>query len=433
MNIIPILICYLVLAVSNVAGLITVLRQMGRHGRSVFRLVDVVSLVLYATMGILGALATGMGHPPGLPLAVKTILNDLITPPAITAVWLLGTVILLWKPNVLTSPWLFWHGVNWSALWFLLSLTDSHFARLILAPDHMAVVLLIACTCFFSWLGLRFSAANDDRLAQGRKPREATRPEQARVFVWPDLVYIELIAMLIMTCLLGIWSLAAQAPLEAPADSSWTPNPAKAPWYFVGLQELLVYFEPWFAGVILPLIIIFGLCLIPYLRRQESTSGYYSMKGRRFSLAVILAGFGLWILLIVIGTFFRGPDWRLYGLYESRLVRRFDELQTEPLSLMFWRNLFTSFNPSLERDSTPSFPIVRELPGLFILGVLFVLIPYVAKRTFGRQVAARLGGPGYWTVAILLATMALIPTKMYANWLFNINYFVYFPELGISL
>lgn len=433
MKISPILIFYLVLAVGNIAGLVAVLRQKSRQRRGVAGLIDVVTLILYASMGVLGALATGLGHPPGLPAVAKNVLNDVITPPLLTAVWLAGIVVLLWKPRVLTSPWLLWHGMNWSGLWFLLSLTDFHFARLILAPDHMAVVFLIVLTCFFSWLGLRFSAANDDRIGQGRKPREATAPEQTKVFVWPDLVYIELIAMLVMTCVLGIWSLAAQAPLEAPADTSWTPNPAKAPWYFVGLQELLVYFEPWFAGVFLPLVIIFSLCLMPYLPHQDNKSGYYSMKGRRFSLAVILAGFGLWLLLIVIGTFFRGPDWRLYGLYESRLVRRFDELHTEPLSIMFWRGLFGPDVVSSQGNLISSVPVVRELPGLFIIGVLFLVIPYVAKRTFGRGMAARLGGPGYWTVAILLATMALIPTKMYANWLFNINYFLYFPELGMSL
>jgi len=433
MKITPILIFYLLLAVGNIAGLVAVARQKSWYGRSVSGLIDVVSLIVYASMGVLGGLATGLGHPPGLPAVARSVLNDIITPPVLTAVWLVGIVLLLWKPKVLTSPWLFWHTMNWTSFWFVLSLTDFHFARLILAPDHMAVVFLIALTCFLSWLGLRFSVANDTRLDLGRKPREATRPEQVKVLVWPDLVYIELIAMLVMTGILGIWSLAAQAPLEAPADTSWTPNPAKAPWYFVGLQELLVYFEPWFAGVFLPSIIIFSLCLIPYFRRQDNTSGYYSMKGRRFSMAVILAGFGLWILLIVIGTFFRGPDWRLYGLYESRLVRRFDELQTEPLSVMFWRTLLGPDNVSFRSNLIAAVPFVRELPGLFIVGVLFLVIPYVAKRTFGRGMAARLGGPGYWTVSILLATMALIPTKMYANWLFNINYFVYFPELGLSL
>ncbi|MGQ9563413.1 MAG: hypothetical protein ACUVQG_07180 [Thermogutta sp.] len=433
MNQITILLCYLVLAVANAVGLVAVARQISRHGGSFSVWVDVANLALYTTIGLVGALATGLGHLPGLPLAVKDIANELITPPALTAIWFIGIVVLLWKPEFLASGWVFWHSSNWVSFWFLLSLADRHFARLVLTPDHIAVVFLVAATCLFSWLGLRFSIENDRRIAAGRRPREVTRPEQTRIFVWPDLVYIELIAMLMMTCLLGIWSLAVQAPLEAPADTSWTPNPAKAPWYFVGLQELLVYFEPWFAGVVLPLLIIVGLCLLPYLRREEHHSGYYSMKGRRLSLAVILGGLGLWILLIVIGTFFRGPDWRLYGLYESRLIRRFDDLQTQPLAFKLWPSMFGSKAPTAETAQVPASPILRELPGLFIIFLLFVVIPYIAKRTFGRGLAARLGGCGYWTVAVLLAIMALIPIKMYANWLWNVNYFVHFPELGLSL
>ncbi len=433
MNLLPLAICYVFLALCSAIGLVVVFGRRSPGRRRVSDVIDLAVLGSYTVLGLVGALSTALGHPPGLPFAVKAALNRLLTPASVMTLWLLAMTILLWRPNILASPWAFWHVATWASLWFLLSLADIHFAALVLKPDHMAVVFLVAFTGFFTWLGLRQSVLNDLRIERGRRPREATKPEQTRVFVWPDLVYIELIAMLGMTCVLGIWSLAVRAPLEAPADPAWTPNPAKAPWYFVGLQELLVYFEPWFAGVIVPIGITVGLCLIPYLRRQDQQSGYYWLKGRRFSVATFLFGLGLWVLLILIGTFFRGPDWRLYGLYESRMVRRFDELHTVPLSHLIWGFVSRSTDTSLEMTHIPGSPFLRELPGLVMIGLLFFVFPYWAKHTFGREWAERLGKSGYWTVAILLAMMALIPIKMYANWLFDINYFIYLPEIGLSL
>ena len=67
-----------------------------------------------------------------------------------------------------------------------------------------------------------------------------------------------------------IWSIGLPAPLEQPANPAESPNPAKAPWYFLGLQEMLVYFDPWYAGVVLPTFIIIGLMAIPYLDRDPN-------------------------------------------------------------------------------------------------------------------------------------------------------------------
>ena len=73
-----------------------------------------------------------------------------------------------------------------------------------------------------------------------------------RVWVWPDLVYTELISLILCSVVLIVWSIFLKAPLEQPANRAVTPNPSKAPWYFLGLQEMLVYFDPWLAGVVLP-------------------------------------------------------------------------------------------------------------------------------------------------------------------------------------
>ncbi|MGC3968100.1 MAG: hypothetical protein QM775_12235 [Pirellulales bacterium] len=75
-----------------------------------------------------------------------------------------------------------------------------------------------------------------------------------------------------------VWALALQAPLEEPASSVKTPNPSKAPWYFLGLQEMLVYYDPWYAGVVLPSIVVFGLMAIPFLDFNKAGNGYYTIS-----------------------------------------------------------------------------------------------------------------------------------------------------------
>ncbi len=109
--------------------------------------------------------------------------------------------------------------------------------------------------------------------------------------------------------LLLVWSLALNAPLGEPANPYVTMNPAKAPWYFVGLQEMLVYFDPWLAGVGLPVLITIGLMLFPYLDANPLGSGYYTIRQRRVALGAFGAGLAIWLGAIVVGTFMRGPGW----------------------------------------------------------------------------------------------------------------------------
>src|SRR3977135_1534235 len=84
-----------------------------------------------------------------------------------------------------------------------------------------------------------------------------------KVHTWPYLVRAEFIAGCILLLVLMVWSITVDAPMEDPANPTKTPNPSKAPWYFLGLQEMLVYFDPWMAGVVLPSLIIVGLMCIP--------------------------------------------------------------------------------------------------------------------------------------------------------------------------
>src|SRR5688500_5010077 len=112
-----------------------------------------------------------------------------------------------------------------------------------------------------------------------------------KVHTWPYLVRLEMLVGTIVMALITIWSIVVDAPLEEPANPTKTPNPSKAPWYFLGLQEILVYFDPWFAGVILPSYIIVGLMVIPYVDINPKGNGYYCFRDRFFAISTFLFGF----------------------------------------------------------------------------------------------------------------------------------------------
>jgi hypothetical protein len=198
---------------------------------------------------------------------------------------------------------------DWHQLWVIAS-----------APDNVPIVAMLFLVPFFTWLGIKQALANDRLVEQlegdtklaktHHRKVEPWRPGWAReIHVWPYLVRVEFLATLIVTVVLFVWSIALNAPLEEPANPNLTMNPSKAPWYFLGLQEMLVYFDPWIAGVVMPSIIMVGLMVFPYVDSNPLGNGYYTIKQRRFSLIMFGWGFLMWILLIVIGTFIRGPGW----------------------------------------------------------------------------------------------------------------------------
>ncbi len=114
------------------------------------------------------------------------------------------------------------------------------------------------------------------------------RRRSQKTWVWPDLLYIEFIALILCSIVLILWAIYLRAPLEQPANPSATPNPSKAPWYFLGLQEMLVYYDPWYAGVVLPSIIVLGLCAIPYIDINPKGNGYYTFSERKVSITTVL-------------------------------------------------------------------------------------------------------------------------------------------------
>ena len=137
-------------------------------------------------------------------------------------------------------------------LFFIVGYFDPYFNKTMTKPDNIPIILMIYSMFLAVWYGMKKSYRNDDRIERGEKHEEWNDPDD-KVLVWPDLVYIELIALILFMVFLIVWSILIAAPLEEPANPAATPNPSKAPWYFLGLQEMLVYFDPWIAGIIFPM------------------------------------------------------------------------------------------------------------------------------------------------------------------------------------
>ncbi len=126
---------------------------------------------------------------------------------------------------------------------------------------------------------------------------------QDKVHVWPHLLVVEFVAALSVTAFLLIFAVFVNAPLLELANVNQTPNPSKAPWYFLGLQELLKWFHPMVAGVLLPGMALVGLILSPYIDRNPSNKP----ENRKFAISLFTMFLMYWAVLVMIGTFFRGP------------------------------------------------------------------------------------------------------------------------------
>jgi hypothetical protein len=288
---------------------------------------------------------------------------------------------------------------------------------------------------YFNWLATYKAVINDERRKQGLPPVEKTEDE--KVLVWPDLVYTEMICMVALTAFMIIWALALQAPLEEPASSVKTPNPSKAPWYFLGLQEMLVYYDPWYAGVVLPSIVIFGLMAIPFLDFNKSGNGYYTIEERKFSYIVFQLGFlELWIVLIILGTFLRGPNWNFFGPFEYWDAHKVLAQNNVDLSQYFWGGLLQRPMPKASPGSSAlvefGWILVRELPGILaVLGYLLILPPILAATIF-RKFFVKMGLIRYMLMSNLLLLMISLPLKMVLRWTVNLKYIISIPEYFLN-
>jgi menaquinol-cytochrome c reductase cytochrome b/c subunit len=138
---------------------------------------------------------------------------------------------------------------------------------------------------------------------------------QDKVHVWPHLLAVEFVAALAMTAFTLVFSVFVNAPLLQLANINETPNPSKAPWYFLGLQELLTMFHPMVAGVTIPGMGIFLLILAPYIDRNPSNKP----EDRKFAISVFTVQLMFWGVLVLIGSFFRGPGFNFVAPWDGGL------------------------------------------------------------------------------------------------------------------
>src|SRR5215467_14754968 len=189
--------------------------------------------------------------------------------------------------------------MDWGQIWEITS-----------APDNVPIVAMLFLVPFYTWYGLRQSRDNDRLIDQLEADPQMAKTHHRKtlpwkpgwakeVQTWPYLLRIEFLAAIVVTVILTVWSITLNAPLEELSNPNLTMNPAKAPWYFLGLQEMLVYFDPWIAGVVMPTLIIVGLMAIPYFDVNPLGNGYYTYRQRKWAIITFCFGFiVLWVLMV---------------------------------------------------------------------------------------------------------------------------------------
>jgi hypothetical protein len=309
---------------------------------------------------------------------------------------------------------------------FAWMVADPIFFSIISLPDNIPIIILNALVFWSTWYALYKGNQNDIRIAAGEAPIEGTPENREKVWAWPNLVYTELFCGIICTVFLIVWAIFFKAPLEEPANPTWAPNPAKAPWYFLGLQEMLVYFDPWMAGVVLPGIIIVGLIAIPFIDINPKGNGYFTFRERKFAISSFLFGWlVLWVYLIQVGTFLRGPNWTFYGPFEFWDFHKVVAENNINLSEIVWIKFL---NMGLPKNI-----FVREIFGIIAtIAYLVGLVPFITKK-WGKNYLERMGSIRYYLMIFLVLSMMSLPIKMYLRWFFNLKYILAMPEFELNL
>jgi hypothetical protein len=326
---------------------------------------------------------------------------------------------------------------NWHQLWEIVS-----------APDNVPIVALLFLIPFYMWYAFRQAFANDELIAKleadpaaAKTAYRKTQPYQPKwereVHTWPYLMRVEFVAAILVTVLLMVWSLTLSAPLEEPSNPNVTMNPAKAPWYFLGLQEMLVYFDPWMAGVVMPTLIIVGLMAIPYIDANPLGNGYYTYKQRKFAIWTFNIGFiGLWVVMIMIGTFIRGPGWMWFWPTQTWDAQAVQFAVNRNLDQIFAINgsWIAHLMPAANRDYAPI--LARIIFGIFPVALYFILASYgvylvMNSTSFARKIFQRMTLLQIVTTDIFLVLMFSLPVKILARLLFRIKYIWVTPWFSI--
>ena len=327
--------------------------------------------------------------------------------------------------------------MNWHQMWEVAS-----------APDNVPIVALLFLVPFYVWYAFKQALDNDrliDKLSadpslaktEYRKTEEWHPKWEREVHTWPYLMRIEFVAAILVTVLLMVWSLTLNAPLEEPSNPNVTMNPAKAPWYFLGLQEMLVYFDPWMAGVVMPTLIIVGLMAVPYIDANPLGNGYYTYRQRKFAIWTFCLGFlGLWVAMIVIGTFIRGPGWMWFWPTATWDAERVEFAVNRNVDQIFGINgaWLRHLMPASSADYAPI--LARTIFGIFPIVLYFLLAGYAAYRAmnateFAGKIFRRMTLLQIITTDVFLVLMLALPVKILLRLVFRVKYIWVTPWFSI--
>jgi len=269
-----------------------------------------------------------------------------------------------------------------------------------------------------------------------RTSAQVTAETEEQIQTFPEVLFRAAVAIQVLATVLVWIALFFNAPLEGLADPSHTPNPAKAPWYFLGLQEMLVYFDPWIAGVVMPTLIIIGLMAIPYIDANPLGNGYYTYRQRRFAIWTFCAGFiGLWVAMISIGTFIRGPGWMWFWPGQTWDAERVDYAVNRNLDQVF--GIDGSWLAAMTHMSKDQAAIwARVIFGVFPTVLFFIaagfLVHWICMRTeFARKMYKRMSLVQLVTMYIFLILMISLPIKILLRLVFTIKYVWVTPWFSI--
>ncbi|HHT9119569.1 MAG TPA: hypothetical protein ACFYD3_03350 [Candidatus Hypogeohydataceae bacterium YC41] len=229
------------------------------------------------------------------------------------------------------------------------------------------------------------------------------RPPRYELF-FPNFVMKELCVGLAFLIIIFTWAYYKDAPLYELSNPAETPSHIKAAWYFVGLQELLAYFDPYLAGVIIPSLILGGLYLVPFLDPDPVKGiGRFAFKERKFAIGCFLGGYVMWYALLLVGMFFRGTYWSFYWPWEDQSVVKATEVA-------LW-----------------SFPLPAGIAFLVCYGLLMLLLPAVIFQDF----FFRVGLIRYFITFNLFAAMCFVPIKVLLRNGFHVKYVLVTPWFNI--
>jgi hypothetical protein len=177
---------------------------------------------------------------------------------------------------------------------------------------------------------------------------------------------------------------------------------------------------------VLPSLIIVGLMAIPYIDTNPKGNGYFTFQERKWEITLFLVGFlVLWCVLIVLGTFLRGPNWNFFGPYEFWDINKLVPLNNINLSEIIWIKIF--------KTRMPDFWLFREIFGLALVALYMGLLPPILAKTVLRRFYEKMGTVRFLIFVNLGLIMLALPIKMYLRWIFNLKYIVNIPEFSFNI